>query len=86
MKVFEAAKRAGAHRLGGEVYDAYEPEEVVEEMCGSSGKAAGMGQSASTSSATRTARKPAQVEDGPWEQEQRRRAMLEAAEARRKQQ
>lgn len=85
VKAFEEAKKAGAHRLGGEVGDHYEPEEVLEEMCGSAGPAhvSTTSQSPSTPR-SRTPSKMIEDENGAWEMEQRRLAILRAAEQRSK--
>lgn len=85
VKAFEAAKKAGAHRLGGDVGDHYEPEEVLEEMCGSAGPAhlSSSSQSPSTPR-SRTPSKMVEDENGAWEVEQRRLAILRAAEQRSK--
>ncbi|KAK9895709.1 WLM-domain-containing protein [Cystobasidium minutum MCA 4210] len=86
VKAFEAAKKAGAHRLGGDIGDHYEPEEVLEEMCGSAGPAQlspGGSQSPSTPR-SRTPSKMIEDENGAWEMEQRRLAILRAAEQRSK--
>lgn len=84
VKAFEASKRAGAHRLGGEVYDAYEGDEAeLEQMCGSSGPQSGS-HSSSSSSTRRASRRKEEDQDGAWEAEQRRQAVLRAAESRAK--
>lgn len=85
VKAFEAAKKAGAHRLGGDVGDHYEPEEVVEEMCGSAGP--GHTMSGTRTPSTPRGRTPSRMvedENGAWEMEQRRLAILRAAEQRSK--
>ena len=85
VKAYEAAKKAGAHRLGGDVGDHYEPEEVLEEMCGSAGP--GHTTSGSHTPSTPRSRTPSRMvedENGAWEMEQRRLAILRAAEQRSK--
>lgn len=86
VKAFEAAKKAGAHRLGGDIGDHYEPEEVLEEMCGSAGPAhtSSANRSISSTPRSRTPSKMVEDENGAWETEQRRLAILRAAEERSK--
>jgi hypothetical protein len=87
VKAFEAAKKAGAHRLGGDIDDHYEPESVVEEMCGSAGPAhLSSGTQSPSTPRSRTPSRMVEDENGAWEQEQRRLAILRAAEQRAKKQ
>ena len=85
VKAYEAAKRAGTHRLGGEIHDVYDgEEEQVEQMCGSvdhGGVSASSNRSGGGGG--KQFRKNGKEEgDGLWEMEQRRQAILKAAEER----
>lgn len=81
VKQFADARQAGAHRLGGDIHGAYDQSEAeLEQMCGNAGSSADK----ISSTVSITTRRPAVEEDGAWELEQRRQAMLRAAEQRRK--
>jgi len=83
VKAFEAAKRAGAHRLGGEVHDAYEGDEAqLEQMCGASSSSSSA--RSGTPSSDKQGTTSVKEDDGLWEMDQRRQAMLKAAEDRAK--
>lgn len=86
VKAFEEARKAGSHRLGGDIEGAYDPEAAaeVEQMCGSGGSASSSEPMSTASSSKPRRRNDDQQENGAWEMEQRRRAMLAAAEARSK--
>lgn len=86
VKAFEEAKRAGAHRLGGEIEGAFEVEEqVVEQMCGSA-HTPPSGKTTQNSGTSTTLPSRRSEENGAYEIEQRRQAMLRAAEERAKKQ
>ena len=85
VKAYEAAKRAGAHRLGGEINHVYEGDaEEVEQMCGNVDHGGVSASLAMTGAGKQTRKKVRGDQDGPWELEQRRQAILMAAEERSK--